>query len=294
MPEIRDMKIVEVSGVDKAANQRRFLLAKREGGETMSQPSEDTTQGNAVFEFLTGLFKGLKKPDPDLTKIQSLDDIPEELRKGDAVTFQAAVAQSQLSDKFWIATDALRKAVRTTLEDAALTTEGKVAAIATNLDQFKEFVLGLTGLAIGASVAKIEKKGAKLSASRMKALVDAKQLLEDILAEAAPAADGSGSVAKGEDTDMNAEDIKKAVEAALDPLVKRVEKLENPEPDVKKTEGEPAPLTKADLEAALQSGIEPLVKRIDKLESTAGVRKSVDGNETQDGDVKKSIWGGVL
>ncbi len=260
-----DISIREVSGVDRPANKRHFLLVKStEGAEGMSNEAAATT-GEATTDekqggFLTRMVAGLAS-----------------LFKADGQTFAENLAQEQMNDRFWDAVHALKEAIRNTLAATDLNTAAKASSIGTSLAQFQEFILGLVTSATGATIKRedllaLAKAGAKMSAARREKLQAAYETIGQILSEVA-----EEQVEKEGETVSNEQ--LQAITKRLDETAETLKKLDGLEELTKKID-------------ALKEQNEALVKRIEELEKAPGTRKSADGQD--DSGKKESFWKGVL
>ncbi len=124
----------------------------------------------------------------------------------------------------------------------------------------------------------VEKAGKTISAINMKAIQTAYETLGGLIE--------ANTEEEGEET-MKAEDITKAVEAALEPVTKRLDALEKAnEPG---TEGDPAgEVEKTDAEIiteAVEKAVAPLTERIEKMEQSRNVSKQQTPPEGTPGQV---------
>lgn len=142
-------------------------------------------------------------------------------------------------------------------------------------------ILGASDIAkaIGKPPEQIAKAGRKISAARMEKLKEAHNTLTDILAE----------VEDKEDEDVKAEDIEKAVTAALTPITKQLQDLKTEVAELKKEEGGEAA---ANLEApvnpaadavteAIQKALEPITKQVGELAADVQLVKNSRGPSGQ-------------
>ncbi|TAH58239.1 MAG: hypothetical protein EWM48_02220 [Sphaerochaeta sp.] len=88
---------------------------------------------------------------------------------------------------------------------------------------------------------------------------------------------------------MKAEEISKMVDDALQPIIDRLDSLE------KSGEGEEKGEDMAQVVTdAITKAMEPIAQRLEVIEKAKGIKKSIDGQEDEDKNVKKSFWGGIL
>lgn len=256
---LTQIEVEEVSGVDRAANRKRFLLMKRERGEEMNKvdkPMKTEDKMPAKQGFLTRIAEGLRG-----------------VFKAGGETFAENMVQEQVNQKFWMAFDALRSAVDSTLRDEALTPAEKTEQVAVSLGQFQEFILGLVAGGVGKSEdGAMQKVGAKIARHRLEKLKAAHAVLSEILAEVEP--DGEGD-------EMTKDEIAKAVEEAVAGKLAEVSKRVDP---LAELPGKVEDLLKRHGE---------LLGRVEALEAAKGLRKSVPGQD-EPGEVKKSKWAGIL
>ncbi|MGP0577406.1 XkdF-like putative serine protease domain-containing protein [Paenibacillus peoriae] len=152
--------------------------------------------------------------------------------------------------------------------------------------------------AMGKPPEQIAKAGKKISDGNMKHIDDAIAALTELKTKTAPADDGE----QGEDDDLKAEDIAKAVQAAVAPIAKQVEALNADITELKKQEGdagdppagtEPLADPKPDaLTDAIAKALAPLTEQIQTLATDVQVVKNSRGGSIQGGggedDIQKS------
>lgn len=148
--------------------------------------------------------------------------------------------------------------------------------------------------AMGKPTVSIEKAGKKMSAARMEKLQAAQTALNDILAEV--------EEAEKEETEVTEEQLAKAIEKALEPVVEKLNTLETANgevqkqvEDVKKEEGEKpaAEDIVKQLEAAVEKALAPINDRIEAVEKARGIKKSEEG-EVNPEPVQKSVFQGLF
>ncbi|HHV79082.1 MAG TPA: hypothetical protein GXX40_05650 [Firmicutes bacterium] len=362
---LTDIQVEEISGVDKAANRRRFLLMKREGGgegamDKADKPmkTEDGKQypaeaylyvpdpekpstwklriwedpekkvtaaqvGRAIAALSPGGFRGnqVDIPEDEIPKIKAKlrrlwrevnpdkdpDEMPETIKKQGFIAkiaetlkkaiygkdFEANLIQSKIDEQWWRANEALRTAISEIIQDEGMTPQEKISQIAVTLGQFQEYILGLAQAQLNVTDQEtqrsdIQKIGAKIARSRLEKIKAAYAVLAEILAEVEGDEEGD---------EMTKEEITRMVEDALKPVVERLEKLEKPE-DGDKNDPAAEQVKKEDVQAmvteAVNKALEPVLQRLEVVEKAKGIKKSVDGQDDPDKDVKKSIWAGIL
>lgn len=261
-----DIRITELSGVDKGANRRRHLIVKREGGESMDH-SEKPSLLTRLGEGLRGIFKS------------------------DAKDFSQNIATQKLRETFWQANDALRESIYSILNDEELDNAAKVQQAAVSLGQFQEFMLGLVSAILKPEA--IEKAGAKISADRLKRLQECHKTLGEIIDEAQKIVDDP--VNKGEEDDqVKPEDIKKMLDEALKLINERLDAVEKgakepPAGDPPAGDPPAGDVMKAeDIKKILDDSLNPLVKRIEVVEKARGIKKSINGQDNP-GDDEETV-----
>lgn len=157
--------------------------------------------------------------------------------------------------------------------------------------------------AIGKPPEQIAKAGKKISAGNLKHVDDAIAALTELKNKTAPADDEE----QEEEDDLKPEDIAKAVQAAIQPIVKQVEGLAADVTELKKQEGEgadPAAGTEGGNESkpdavtdAIAKALAPLQEQMATLATDVQLVKNSRGGSAQGGepddDIEKSANGGV-
>ncbi len=149
--------------------------------------------------------------------------------------------------------------------------------------------------AIGKPPEQIAKAGKKISNSNMKHIDDAIAALTELKNKTAPAKDGE----QEEEEDLKAEDIAKAVQAAVEPIAKQVKDLSAEVTELKKGEGtdtDPAGGEYSQPDAltdAIAKALEPLNEQLQALANDVQVVKNSRGGSAQGGgeqeeDIQKS------
>jgi len=192
-----NLSIDEVSGVDKAANKRRFLIVKR---------AEDNTDPLTDPDKLGPLQK-VKKAIEDILKGA--------FGSGEAKDLNTVLTERAIDEGMWQLTSSLRDSIDSILRDDTVT--DKKTAVATVLQQFFVALAG-SGILKGEDLAKA---GRKISASRMEMLKQMLEQLQKLISEAEVVPDDTG-VNKNQGgnepvekvtMDMLPEDVRKAIEA---------------------------------------------------------------------------------
>lgn len=145
--------------------------------------------------------------------------------------------------------------------------------------------------AIGKPPENIAKAGKKISASNLKHLDDAIAALTELKNKTAPANDEE----QEEEEDLKAEDVAKAVQAAVEPIAKQVKDLSAEVTELKKGEGtDTDPAGGADsqpdaLTDAIAKALEPLNEQLQALANDVQVVKNSRGGSAQGGDQDEGI-----
>lgn len=210
MPDLKkllNLRITEVSGVDKAANKRRFLVVKRAeedplkgGGNT-----DDQKLTEKAVSFLKGILDRITKG------------------AGDAKDFASLLGERQREEAMWDMTYAFRESLDSILGDPEVT--DKKTAIANTLQQFF-IALTASNLVKGEKI-DIAKVGRKISQSRMDMIKQMKDMLEKLIADAEVVPDvpegagvnknqGGNNVPEKITMDMLPEEVVKALNAIPD------------------------------------------------------------------------------
>ncbi|GIO84539.1 hypothetical protein J25TS5_14710 [Paenibacillus faecis] len=145
--------------------------------------------------------------------------------------------------------------------------------------------------AIGKPPEQIAKAGKKISSGNMKHLDDAIAALTELKNKTAPAKDEE----QEEEDDLKAEDIAKAVQAAIEPIAKQVKDLSAEVTELKKQEGgngepegggNPQPDALTD---AIAKALAPLNEQLQTLASDVQVVKNSRGGSAQGGEQEDDI-----
>ncbi|MMZ46227.1 hypothetical protein D1872_78380 [compost metagenome] len=161
--------------------------------------------------------------------------------------------------------------------------------------------------AMGKPLEQIAKAGKKISNDNMKHIDDAIAALTELKTKTTPDEDEGSE----EEDDLNAEDIAKAVQAAVAPIAKQVEALSTQVTELKKQEGEetgqpagtqpPAEPQANALTDAITKALAPLTEQVQALAIDVQVVKNSRGGSAQGGsgedEIQKSggvSFGGLL
>ncbi|WP_103110799.1 XkdF-like putative serine protease domain-containing protein [Brevibacillus reuszeri] len=146
-------------------------------------------------------------------------------------------------------------------------------------------ILGANDIAkaLGKPPEEIAKVGRKLSAARLDKLKEAHSAITNLLTEVEDKAEDE------EDDDVKAEDIQKAVSAALSPITKQLQDLQTEITELKKEEGGEQPEKPAAsgdpevnaLSDAIQKALEPITKQMETLSADVQLVKNNRGPSGQ-------------
>lgn len=124
----------------------------------------------------------------------------------------------------------------------------------------------------------IEKAGKKISAARMNKINAAFEALNELKSEV-----------EEEEEVVKKEDIEKAVQAALEPLVKRLDSIEKNEQQSEQAQDE----ISKQLEETIAKALEPLNKRLEAVEKVRGISKQSQ-EEPENQEIQKHYLSGIL
>ena len=206
--ELRDVTVNAISLVNKAANGERFKIYK--SAEIEEAPEEVKKDERGLFRILKEFFTGEGT-----------------VEKGEvADTYHANNAGNKLFEAF----DALTKVLGLSRwSDDNLTPETDPAKIATAIDDFRNIAVEVL---LGKS--NIEKSGRKISGDRLGKLKNIQTILSEVLngLEEEDVPKEAEELTKEEikktvDDAVKAVNIDEVVKKALEPIIERIEKIEN-------------------------------------------------------------------
>ena len=206
--ELRDVTVNAISLVNKAANGERFKIYK--SAEIEEAPEEVKKDERGLFRILKEFFTGEGT-----------------VEKGEvADTYHANNAGNKLFEAF----DALTKVLGLSRwSDDNLTPETDPAKIATAIDDFRNIAVEVL---LGKS--NIEKSGRKISGDRLGKLKNIQSILNEVLngLEEEDVPKEAEELTKEEikktvDDAVKAVNIDEVVKKALEPIIERIEKIEN-------------------------------------------------------------------
>jgi hypothetical protein len=296
--ELKNIDVDFLSVVDAGANGKPVLLAKSEAGATAERGEnegmgkENTQTQEEPFAKSNDDMKGF------LNVVNVLKSIPGISSLLGQQAEQVAIQKGAVRDKF----NNSRKA--SNFWDAWYAFEGTIRRydwmeeqwkFEEDADKIREAVQDLTEImqeilltediakAIGQPPEKIAKAGKKISSANQEKINAAITNLQEVIADV-----------EGEEEIVKAEDIEKAVTAAVAPFAKQVEELTNQVAELKKEEGggdapaasdpEPVadPSTGADvITDAIAKALAPFQKHMETLANDVQVMKNTRGGSAQ-------------
>jgi hypothetical protein len=238
--------------------------------------SESVEKGllHAIKKALQEFFPGTK-PTPIAKVVQS---------------FKSRIEARDVRDKWYDAQWAFTDTMREILDDPEIT--DKAEAIGKTIDEYKTVAVALAAQwPVDSEVVKsdgykerveaVKKAGKVLSSANLQAVEDAIAALTALRDKAKPK----------EEDDVKAEDIEKAVKAAMEPITKQLQELQTEVSELKKEEGagdnanngSTDPATEA-VTQAVQKALEPIVKQVENLSADVQLMKNARAASQQPGD----------
>ncbi|UPV77780.1 XkdF-like putative serine protease domain-containing protein [Bacillus rugosus] len=132
----------------------------------------------------------------------------------------------------------------------------------------------------------VEKAGRKFSASNLQEIKNAHTALGNLLSQVET---------EEEEKEMTSEEVKKSIQAVLEPIEKRLadlEKEEDPKKKDKEKTEEEAEKEAEKLKKAITDAVQPLADRIEAIEKSRGTSKQTEASGSE--QVQKSIWSGLF
>ncbi|WP_102422604.1 XkdF-like putative serine protease domain-containing protein [Bacillus amyloliquefaciens] len=132
----------------------------------------------------------------------------------------------------------------------------------------------------------VEKAGRKFSASNLQEIKNAHTALGNLLSQVET---------EEEEKEMTSEEVKKSIQAAIEPIEKRLADLEKEEDPKKKDKvktEEEAEKEAEKLKKAITDAVQPLADRIEAIEKSRGTSKQTEASGSE--QVQKSIWSGLF
>lgn len=245
-------------------------------GAPSDTDSESVEKGllHAIKKALQEFFPGTK-PTPIAKAVQS---------------FKSRIAARDVRDKWYDAQWAFTDTMREILDDPEIT--DKAEAIGKTIDEYKTVAVTLAAQwPVDSEVVKsdgyqerleaVRKAGKVLSSANLQAVEDAIAALTALRDKAKPK----------EEDDVKAEDIEKAVKAAMEPITKQLKDLQTEVAELKKAEGagddanngSTDPAAEA-VTQAVQKALEPIVKQVKDLSDDVQLMKNARAASQQPGD----------
>ncbi|MEC1652045.1 XkdF-like putative serine protease domain-containing protein [Bacillus vallismortis] len=142
--------------------------------------------------------------------------------------------------------------------------------------------------AIGSKPEELQKAGRKFSASNLNEIKNAHAALGKLLNQAGD---------DEEEDELKKEDIEKLLEDKLNPITKRLDKIEkeadstaNESQDVKQEES-----VIKQMDELLEQKLSPIQERLEAVEKSRGISKQAGSDQESDHqEIKKSVWDGLL
>lgn len=321
--ELVNAKITHVSYVDKAANQKQFFFMKsdkqpdfqKEVKVLVKEADEQKLVYGIVYEpdtvdahgdFMTaaeiekaahGFLKDAREIDKQHDFQGGVGEVVESYvapadfeMNGETIKKGSWVLVTKASDEVW---EQIKKGEITgysmagTAETIEKQEEKPVSQVKTDekglFNLLKNFFMGKQQQVYEEPVTKA---GRKFSASNLQEIKNAHTALGNLLSQV--------ETEEGEE-EMTSEEVTKSIQAALEPIEKRLADLEKEEgpkkKDKEKTEEE-AEKEAEKLKKAISDAVQPLADRIEAIEKSRGTSKQT--KESGSEQVQKSIWSGLF
>ncbi|MDP8527895.1 XkdF-like putative serine protease domain-containing protein [Bacillus subtilis] len=321
--ELINAKITHVSYVDKAANQKQFFFMKSEKQPDFQKEvkvlAKEADEQKLVYgivyepdtvdahgDFMTaaeiekaahGFLKDAREIDKQHDFQGGVGEVVESYvapadfeMNGETIKKGSWVLVTKASEEIW---EEIKKGEITGYSMAGIADIAKQEEKPVSQEKHDE--KGLFNLLKNFFVGKqhqsyeepVEKAGRKFSASNLQEIKSAHTALGNLLSQVET---------EGEEEEMNAEDVAKSIEEALEPIKKQLAELEKGEdPKKKKDEEKTAEEEEAEkLKKAITDAVQPLADRIEAIEKSRGISKQDETNSETEAQVNKSIWSGLL
>lgn len=284
--ELRNIDVQFVSLVNKGANRRQFKIFKSEDWDeqqeekNLQSTNEQEMRGffQVIKEFFSGKVHDVKKDDEE--------QVP---------SFNQAIQVADTEDLTWKSFSTLRGVVRRILESNV---QDKTARVASSVEEFKTYLIGkLNQVGVAKALElyteqPLEKAGRKISAARLKNLKDARNIIDQIIAEA----ETENKSGNEEGTEVNKEELTKMVTDAVSEATKsineRLEQLEKQAGEQPQAEGQEE--IKNIIKEAVTKAIEPLEKRLEVVEKARGISNKIPEEKEVEKSDGESFWGGAF
>ncbi|BEV40972.1 XkdF-like putative serine protease domain-containing protein [Bacillus subtilis] len=321
--ELVNAKITHVSYVDKAANQKQFFFMKSEKQPDFQKEvrilAKEADEQKLVYgivyepdtvdahgDFMTaaeiekaahGFLKDAREIDKQHDFQGGVGEVVESYvapadfeMNGETIKKGSWVLVTKASEEVW---EQIKKGEITgysmagTAETIEKQEEKPVSQDKTDekglFNLFKNFFVGKQQQSYEEPVTKA---GRKFSASNLQEIKNAHTALGNLLSQVET---------EEEEKEMTSEEVTKSIQAALEPIEKRLadlEKEEDPKKKDKEKTEEAAEKEAEKLKKAITDAIQPLADRIEAIEKSRGTSKQTE--ELGSEQVQKSIWSGLF
>ncbi|MED3383330.1 XkdF-like putative serine protease domain-containing protein [Bacillus subtilis] len=321
--ELLNAKITHVSYVDKAANQKQFFFMKsekqpdfqKEVKVIVKEADEQKLVYGIVYEpdtvdahgdFMTaaeiekaahGFLKDAREIDKQHDFQGGVGEVVESYvapvdfeMNGETIKKGSWVLVTKASEEVW---EQIKKGEITgysmagTAETIEKQEEKPVSQVKTDekglFNLLKNF---FTGKQQQSYEEPVEKAGRKFSASNLQEIKNAHTALGNLLSQVET---------EEEEKEMTSEEVTKSIQAALEPIEKRLadlEKEEDPKKKDKEKTDEEVEKEGEKLKKAISEAVQPLVDRIEAIEKKRGTSKQTEESGSE--QVQKSIWSGLF
>ncbi|MEC0731297.1 XkdF-like putative serine protease domain-containing protein [Bacillus spizizenii] len=321
--ELVNAKITHVSYVDKAANQKQFFIVKSEKQPDFQKEvrilakeadeqklvygivyEPDTVDAHGDFMTAAEIEKAAHGFLKDARQIDKQHDFQGGV--GEVVESYVAPADFEMNGETikkgsWVLVTKASEEVWEQIKKGEITGYSMAGTAETiekqeekPISQEKTDEKGLFNLLKNFFVGKqqqsfeepITKAGRKFSASNLQEIKNAHTALGNLLSQVET---------EEEEKEMTSEEVTKSIQAALEPIEKRLADLEKEEDpkkkDKEKTEEEVEKEGEM-LKKAISEAVQPLVDRIEAIEKSRGTSKQTEESGSE--QVQKSIWSGLF
>ncbi|MDN0189866.1 MULTISPECIES: XkdF-like putative serine protease domain-containing protein [unclassified Bacillus (in: firmicutes)] len=321
--ELVNAKITHVSYVDKAANQKQFFFMKSEKQPDFQKEvkviAKEADEQKLVYgivyepdtvdahgDFMTaaeiekaahGFLKDAREIDKQHNFQGGVGEVVESYvapadfeMNGETIKKGSWVLVTKASEEVW---EQIKKGEITgysmagTAETIEKQEEKPVPQVKTDekglFNLLKNFFMGKQQQVYEEPVTKA---GRKFSASNLQEIKNAHTALGNLLSQVET---------EEEEKEMTSEEVTKSIQAALEPIEKRLadlEKEEDPKKKDKEKTEEAAEKEAEKLKKAITDAVQPLADRIEAIEKSRGTSKQTEESGSE--QVQKSIWSGLF
>ncbi|MCY7823848.1 XkdF-like putative serine protease domain-containing protein [Bacillus inaquosorum] len=321
--ELVNAKITHISYVDKAANQKQFFFMKSEKQPDFQKEikvlAKEADEQKLVYgivyepdtvdahgDFMTaaeiekaahGFLKDAREIDKQHDFQGGVGEVVESYvapadfeMNGETIKKGSWVLVTKASDEVW---EQIKKGEITgysmagTAETIEKQEEKPVSQVKTDekglFNLLKNFFMGKQQQVYEE---RVTKAGRKFSASNLQEIKNAHTALGNLLSQVET---------EEEEKEMTSEEVTKSIQAALEPIEKRLadlEKEEDPKKKDKEKTEEAAEKEAEKLKKAITDAVQPLADRIEAIEKSRGTSKQTEESGSE--QVQKSIWSGLF